>query len=456
MDNDGRAQQAAFLHSNRSQIFKSTWTGLIIPSHHESTDETHIGPLSSDQHEIQLDGLAYFEREPAVRCIWQFDEDRGETPGSSFEPGVNHVPGTDYFIISSFAPGRLVIHSPIALRAGTFQFNIAHGVLFDSNIYSRITRFVNCDGLDAAEHEATRRLIEAIVARRYDFQMLPYVVESFCVNSVSVGVRYAQQATKAILKLHLMNRELFLATGQIGIDPHRLEIYGDTFGTTKLDDIVDAQLEPYRVFTKAPSEVNLWLCSLMKMVLIRRIELPGKHISKQFAAFDDYMFNRLGMVSSKHRFMALFYFGGLLDKWIKVQRNSIGLRSLELLYNSAWDIYLGRLPDQILAGSPETHPSLTYFCTRERELATYLASSQTYMLTAMKHGGFKAFDTYDNDLIINAAGSNYAKVFVEANERMEVFLRKRAEQGTERIKFEQVDRLADEIRSDFLGSLNTS
>lgn len=431
--------------------YKRSWTGLHVPGDYAGmSSEPALGSLRPEEYEIQLRGLADFAAHPELHCIWQFDPNEGELLGGSFKPGVNRLPDTDYLIVNSFAPGNLVIHSPVVLRAGRFRFAITHGILFDSNIYNRIVQFVNYpERMTAAEYQGTKRLLEAVIARGYDYQMLPYILECLCNNSPQIGRRFAFDAMKALLRLHMMNSETFRASGAIEIDAELLSGYKERFGTTNVDEIVEAQLAPYAAVHE-PLHVKLYLIALLTMVGIRRFTHARKAIRYQFAAFDDFIFECFGTISIEIRTLALYYFGGRLDKWIKVQQNSRGTKALELLTNSAWDLQLGRLPRQLLAESPEKQPSLAYFCTLEAELASYLGSSVTTMLRVRKNGGFTSFDSYDEASIFDAAGPNAAKVLMEADERATAFLKRRSEGHVNRVDDSNVDELLAEMTASFL------
>jgi hypothetical protein len=431
--------------------YKRSWTGLHVPGDYAGkSSEPAIGPLRPEEYEIQLRGLADFAAHPELRCIWQFDPNEGELLGGSFQPGVNRLPDTDYLIVNGFAPGNLVIHSPEVLRGGRYRFAITHGVLFDSNIYNRIIQFVNQpERMAPAEYQGTKRLLEAVIARGYDHQMMPYVLECLCNNPAEEGWRFAFSVMKAILRLHMMNREAFRASGAIEIDAELLSVYRERFRTTDFDEIVEAQLAPYAE-VREPFQVKLFLVALLAMVGIRRFTHAMKAIRHQFAAFDDFVFGRLGFVSSEIRNLALFYFGGRLDKWIRVQQNSRGSKALELLTNSAWDLALGRLPRQLLAESPEEQPSISYFCTLEAELASYLGTSLTAILRVRKNGGFASIDHYDEALIFEAAGPDAEKVLMEADRRASDFLKLRSEGNVNRIDNSNIEDLLAEVTESFL------
>ena len=405
---------------------KRTWSGLYVPDWYEESPEADVSSLSQEDFETQLDGLETFRTNPDVRCVWEFDPSRGPLPGLSFPPGATCIAGSDAWIVCPYVPGKIIIHSPIALSAGRFSFGITHGVLFDSNLYDLIVRFVELpEQLSAQSTKGIRNLIEALVTRRYDYQLMPYVLEALAKNPCERGYEYAFRGTRAILKLHTMDKEYFRATGTVRSDPDRLRDYESDFGTTDLDLIAQAQLEPYQGFSKTPLEVSLTLLAMIEMVLIQRVSKPSSGFDAKFAAFDEFLFGELGLIKGSFRNMGILCFSGKLDRWIRVQANSNTEKALALLSNCAWDLYLGNIYQQILAESPETQPTLCHFCTRERELAYLLSVSQLRALKVLKKGGPIPFFEVDFSFYRDAIGDGWERSLLLADRRMEGFLEQR-------------------------------
>jgi|ERR1700681_117980 len=429
---------------------RRTWTGLYVPNWYQESSEPDISPLDVEAYETQLDSLAYFEAHPEIRCIWEFDLTQGPLQGLSFAPGATQVHGTDYWIVSPFVPGKLFIHSPIASRSGRFQYALSHTVLFDSNIYSRIVRFAETpELLSTAEERGVRTLLETLIVRKYDYQLMPYMIESFAKKVNELTYDYALRGTRAILSLHMMDKEHFLATGSVRPDAEALSAYEARFGTTDLDRIAAGQLQGYVTPPPTPISVTIYTIVLLKVVLIRRCLMPTRSFDAQWSAFDDFFFSRLGIYSVQARTMALFYFAGKLDHWIKTQRNSDPEQALDLLTNSAWDLYLGSLPQHVLAHSPESEPVLCHFCTREAELADLLSASLIQGLRVSRTGGFAPFLSISTDLLHSAIGPGSQKSLELADERAARFLEQR-EAGTIRRSDETLlDEVVAELTATF-------
>ncbi len=429
---------------------RRTWTGLYVPNWYDESSEPDISPLDAEAYETQLDALAQFEAHPEIRCIWEFDLSQGPLQGLSFAPGATQIRGTDYWIVCPFVPGKLFIHSPVVSRAGRFQYALSHTVLFDSNIYSRIVRFVERpELLSAAEERGVRTLLETLIVRKYDYQLMPYMIESFAKKVNEFTYDYARRGTRAILSLHMMDKEHFLATGSVRPDPGALSAYEVRFGTTDLDSIVTDQLQGYVNPPPTPIPVTIFTIVLLKMVLIRRCLIPTRSFDAQWSAFDDFFFSRLGIYSGQARTMALFYFSGKLDHWIKTQQNSDPEQALDLLTNSAWDLYLGSLPQHVLAHSPESEPVLCHFCTREAELAELLSASLIQALRVSKTGGFVPFLNISTDLLHSAIGPGSQKSLALADERAARFLKERESGTTRRIDENSLSVLVTEVKAMF-------
>jgi hypothetical protein len=429
-------------------------SGLYVPDSYVEAQPVDIGPLGQSDYETQLDGLAFFASNPDIRCIWEFDESRGELPGLSLNSGVNIVPGTRYRIVCSFAPGRLIIHSPVALKAGRFNYALAHSVLFDSNVYNQVVRLVeDRDKLTAAERHEVQTLVEFIISRRYDYQLMPYVIESLAKKTTNTTDEYVLRGIRAILSLHVMDKEHFQATGEIRTSPLRVQAYEPEFGTTNLDEIARLQLSPYaETIVATPVEVTLNLIALQKMVLIRRCEMPQRQLSAQWAAFDEFFFYKVGIFSAQIRKLALLYFSGKLDGWIKVQRSSKPADAASLLLNSAWDLYLGSLPLHILAHSPESQPSICHFCTREAGLAELLSTSQIRMIRVSQTGAILQYLDIEKDLLLDAVGGE-KKVLLSADARTRRFLADRDAGTVRRADHSAIEELATTTNRAFLDAI---
>jgi hypothetical protein len=430
--------------------YRRNWNGIFVPSDAQASDEPDLGPLTPDHFDRIIHGLAFFEQHPELSCVWEFNEGEGELLGLTLEPGINLIPDTDYAIVCVFGPGKLIIHSPVALRAGTFHFGVSHGILFDSNIYDRIVRFVESpERMRSQDHAGTRRLLETIIIRKYDYQMMPYILESFARNTAKGGYDYAYRVTRAILRLHMMDKERFMQDGSIVPDPAKAALYEVDFGTVDVDQIVEAQLEPYMSFEEIPRTVKLNLIALLWMVLCRRGSVAKASFDAQFAAFDDFMFERTGIFSGTLRQVAMFYFAGALDRWIKVQRDSKAVRAFAGLSNSAWDLYLGALPMQILASSPEERPVITHFCTREMELAKLLSASRTTTLEVMANGSFNAVREMDFSALLALIGSGAESALRRADDRARALLNRRKEGASAYVSPAGIDELLAELTTAF-------
>jgi hypothetical protein len=408
---------------NRHPSINALAGGLLVPSEDPDVDDDPFRPFTADEYAAQLDGLRSFAQHPDVRCIWEFRPGEGSLPGLSFEPGATQVGASGYWIVTPFPDRRLLVHAPEALRAGRFRLNVSHTVLFDSNLYNAIVRFVeDPQRLDDAQRAGVAALLDSVIARRYGFQLLPYVVESLAINSFAEGFDNAHRALKALLSLHTMDRERFRSDRAVVSDPARLALYEEEFGTSDFDELARLQLEPYRGYETTPPVVTVNLIAFIEMVLIRKSTLATKSLEAQWEAFDSFLFGNFRAHLATLRFTALHYFAGALDRWIKVQRASAPQKAYDALENSAWDLFLGGLPQRLLAESPSDHATISHFCTRERELALYLGTSETTMIKVFSDGRYDPWVGFDFDSLARLLGQErLARVLAQGESRAEAF-----------------------------------
>jgi hypothetical protein len=228
-----------------------------------------------------------------------------------------------------------------------------------------------------------------------------------------------------------------------------------------LDQIAAHQLEPYRRHEHVPSAVAINHIAIMKMVLIRRVEMPRKGPAAQWAAFDEFMFEMFGVHAATLRFLALFYFAGVLDGWIRVQRGSSAQKAMAELENSAWDLFLAALPQQILAGSPPEHANLCHFCTREAELARFVGTCfvgtfQIVMLRVFADGGVHPFIAYDFSPLDQTLGHETAqRTLTAGNARLDAFLRSRAAPRTAALSEPTLLSMLENAKVAFMAAIGT-
>ena len=428
--------------------------GLFVPRWYPESELPDVGPLTADEYQAQVDGLKFFRDNPDVVRIWEFRSQDGDLQGLSHPEGITQIPTTDSWMFCPFVQGRLILHSPRALQAGITTLGIAHSVLFDSNLYDWVVRFVESpDKMDASDRDAVRTLIGFLISRNYDYQLLPYAVESIARASGAQWSEYAFRGLRAILRLHTMNRRHFLLFGDIRPDDSILAEYEREFGTVDLDKIVSAQLEPYNITSHRHPAVDLnWMC-LLKMVIIRRATFRTSGLDAQWAAFDDFIFCRLGFYAATLRFIALFYFAGKLDAWIRPQRGSNPERASGALLSCAWDLHLASIPQHILAESPEHEATISHFCTRDRALTSVLSLSLIQMIAVLSGGGFRPYLSIDVDAIRVAIGARGERSLTLADARTRHFLDRRMSGGQKIITPEESAKLLRDVLEEFRSTI---
>lgn len=170
-----------------------------------------------------------------------------------------------------------------------------------------------------------------------------------------------------------------------------------------IDRIAEAQLQPYMWFEETPRLVKLTLIASLWMVLCRRANTSLRSFDMLFAAFDDFIFSRTGIFSGSLRQIAMFYFAGGLDRWIKVQRNSSAERAFGELTNSAME----RLPSD--------------FPTREilHSLTSYhdTAYGVAMPILSLRWAGDTPLGRAIENMQSVAAGTHYAAVVATKNQQ---------------------------------------
>lgn len=272
-------------------------------------------------------------------------------------------------IIDQFAQcrSRLMNYRAVDDREVAF----APTIILDSNVASYITQFVaQSPNQEAAQRKTVHELLRHLVQTHYDYNPFFYYLESFVKDEHGMARPPVIEATEAIIRLHSMNEELFLQTGEIKPDIASFEKYVEKFNTTKYSEMAIKQVEwsiqhnPYDNFENMCSAI--YIC-LMKMALIQMKK--GKNASDKYIQMREFMIDTLGIVMGRQLYIALNYFSGLLDNFIPLIQKSAKFGKIKSrLKSAAWGVLLLRFPENFLAhGWPEP-VTLGYVCTADKAL----------------------------------------------------------------------------------------
>jgi hypothetical protein len=125
------------------------------------------------------------------------------------------------------------------------------------------------------------------------------------------------------------------------------------------------------------------------------------------------------------RVLALYYFAGLLDRFIRVQVGGAQGKQLKNIRNCAWDIWLSTLPEQLLASSEEPTATTYFFGTRERGLAEFVLAEATRAVIVEHSGKHFPIRDIDENRLVRSLGVTALEHLEEMRQRTEQHQRDR-------------------------------
>lgn len=243
-------------------------------------------------------------------------------------------------------------------------------ITLDSNVVCLLHEFVtNRTGMSADKCNAIHAFLTHLTKVNYDYSPIFYVMESFFKSAEKEFYECVPKALTSILKLHAMNTNSFLKGGDISLEPKAIQYYQELYQADSLEEcglnwakniIID--------LNKSDLEytVKLIYASLLKMVLIKFADNKG--IYKKSEEFEKFMMVDLKIRLARESSLALYYFSNLAGKLINTQANMSFDSAIHDLKATAWDLYLLKLPEQLLTPTFLPEINISYVATSEVKL----------------------------------------------------------------------------------------
>jgi hypothetical protein len=325
-------------------------------------------------------------------------------------------------------------------------------VVMDSNIVSYLHQYVGGDSsLSAQKRRAVLKFLQFVVSRRFDYNPFFYYMEAAWRSAPSSLVNYATEISVSLLRLHTMQVDCFLNSGEIRVDPRLLAIYEEEYRVTGIAELASAYARSMIQPTDPRMEwiSKLAYAALLKTALIHKLSKRGVHAKyEELQVFMEQTFNvALGV----ERLLALEYFVGKFDAFIPVQRGAGPNRVLDRLRAASWDLLLLHLPAFLLVADIRQEVLLGYVCTGDKTL--------NLIAKACRIDGVVAFApdvhvplpvmTYDISALEADLGRETAERIRASDERWQKDRASRLSADEKHISFEELDslilRLEDEV-----------
>jgi hypothetical protein len=241
------------------------------------------------------------------------------------------------------------------------------GIVPDSNVVSNLHQLVTDESgtfTTTARGQSTRRLLKKLAQhslKGWDFNPFFYLIEAFSKKGFDATFPFARSYAESVLKIQTMDDELYLRSGKIVSDPEKLQPGSGNFQTAS-HNLTKGIGEIAGLFS-APEEVLATYATLLK------IGLTGLEKSDSFRKVEkvlEFLHNDLGVLLMREAVLSCLHFEGKSGRLIPLQSGAKEVR--RKLLASAWDLFLLRLPEHLIANETNEVTSIYYICTAEKAL----------------------------------------------------------------------------------------
>lgn len=238
-------------------------------------------------------------------------------------------------------------------------------------------------------NKVVRDFLRFLFERDLDPSPVFYLMESMARAEPSRWRERAAAFAAAIADLQTLDRDLFLNQNRLAssLQARRnlLSFHGVEDSPGLIEKYTSA-LSP-QVVAGEEAQITRTYAALLKAMLLRldRSDLPTR-----LEALGAFMAERLGSVLGIERFAAILHWAAperFARMLTPIQRGAKAVRALERARSTAWDIYLGRLPEQlgkfiplVEADEAEATCNLYYLATGEKALAVLLGHRSIELL----------------------------------------------------------------------------
>jgi hypothetical protein len=171
-----------------------------------------------------------------------------------------------------------------------------------------------------------------------------------------------------LLRLHTMEVDCFLDSGEIRPDRRLLALYEEEYRVTGMAELASAYARSMIQPTDPRMEwmSKLAYAALLKTALIHKASKRSVH--KKYEELQIFMEQMFNVALGVERLLALEYFAGKFDAFIPVQRGASANRVLDRLRAASWDLLLLHLPAFLLVADISQEVLLSYVCTGDKTL----------------------------------------------------------------------------------------
>lgn len=307
------------------------------------------------------------------------------------------------YLVDQFKGRRPALFNDEFLSSGKIAFRMYPSAVLDSNVLDAISKRVSgtlvSDGLED--------FLCFVTEKGWDFSPVFYLMEHFAKSPRHDFLPNAIRRTEALLRLHTMDEERFLATGKIAPNPMAVEHYTSEAGARTLREVAEDRVESFtRDYGRhAPNEIiEATRIALIKMILIQKLEHPKASPARKHEEFIRFLRKDLGIMLAREAHLALHYFCDLTGKLLGIQSSTPVEKALGIVRSTAWDIFLLRFPEVLFSESPP-ELCIAYVATHEKRLQELARLLTIERIHGNGSGGLQPVVSYDPSRIPEAVAA---------------------------------------------------
>ncbi len=347
--------------------------------------------------------------------IWDISNSPYESP--FLKGGVQFGSKNPIFLIDQYDGKRPALLNKEFFEAGKLDIKMYPSVILDSNVMDalnkRIRRDHCTDGVDG--------LLLFLAKRNWDSSPLFYFFEYFAKSNDNDFISFASEKTESLIKVHAMDNNHFIDTGEIIVNDESFHHYTQSIGVRTLYEVARYRVEKFAKSYKREYLTNMVesiKIALIKMVMINEFEMKNSSPESKHEEFIRFLRRDLGIMLAREAHLALHYFCGMSGKLLGIRQNTSSEKIAKIVSSTAWDMYLVRFQDILFSLNIDKDLCVGYMATSEVSLCD-LANlySIDHIIQSADHGFIPAI-RYNTDAIPGSIVDTVSKREADASPPM--------------------------------------
>jgi hypothetical protein len=274
-------------------------------------------------------------------------------------------------VIDSFARKRpMLVNLDFINSTSEYRLEAAITLVLDSQLLSGLHEYREArSGMDVQKRVALRSLLQYASTRGYDYNPLFYLIESFHRMPPGTFVKEVAPVVASLLHFQSMDSAHFAKFDEIRLKPDALDYYFTLYGEHSLEECGRVWVERFQREHQPldlPHVLRASYSCLLKMTLIHKRE--SGTLERKFEEFQTFVSTELGCNLAWESHLALYYFAGLVGKFLPVQSTMALEDAKSALWSTVWDLLLLRMPEFLLRPTQLPRINLGYVCSADKPL----------------------------------------------------------------------------------------